>query len=70
MNQELIELQIKIAYLENTVDELNQVVTSQTLQLTDLQNQLKLIYRYLEQRHDNDDGIMPFDLLNDRPPHY
>lgn len=70
MTDELIDLQIKIAYLENTVDDLNAVVTDQTLHIKDLQDQLKLIYRYLENQHGNDDGIAPFDLLADKPPHY
>ncbi|WFF39637.1 SlyX family protein [Moraxella nasibovis] len=67
---QLIDLQIKIAYLDNTVDDLNAVITSQTLQIKDLQDQLKLIYRYLQNQHGNDDGIAPFDLLADKPPHY
>lgn len=70
LGTELIDLQIKIAYLENTVDDLNAIVTDQTLQIKDLQDQLKLIYRYLENQHGNDDGIAPFDLLADKPPHY
>ncbi|WP_066803991.1 SlyX family protein [Moraxella oblonga] len=70
MTDELIDLQIKITYLEKTVDELNTVITSQTLQIQDLQDQLKLIYRFLENQHGNDDGIAPFDLLADKPPHY
>ncbi|MDO4450127.1 MAG: SlyX family protein [Moraxella sp.] len=70
LGTELIDLQIKIAYLENTVDDLNAVVTDQTLHIKDLQDQLKLIYRYLENQHGNDDGIAPFDLLADKPPHY
>lgn len=69
-NAQLTDLQIKIAFLENTVDELNTIITSQSLQIKDLQDQLKLIYRYLEYRHAQDDGIAPFDLLNDKPPHY
>lgn len=70
MTNELIDLQIKVAYLEQIQDELNAVITAQTLQIKDLQDQLKLIYRYLEQTHAQDDGIAPFDLLADRPPHY
>lgn len=70
LDSQLIDLQIKIAYLEKTVDDLNVVVTDQTLHIKDLQDQLKLIYRYLENQHGNDDGIAPFDLLNDKPPHY
>ncbi|MDO5651481.1 MAG: SlyX family protein [Moraxella sp.] len=68
MSQALIDLQIKIAYLENTVDTLNDVIAKQDRRLHDLQDQLKLIYARLEQ--DRDDGIAPFDLMADRPPHY
>lgn len=66
---QLIDLQIKIAYLENTVETLNDVIATQDRELKDLQDQLKLIYKYLQNNY-NDDGIAPFDLLADRPPHY
>lgn len=66
---QLIDLQIKIAYLENTVETLNEVIATQDRELKDLQDQLKLIYQYLQNNY-NDDGIAPFDLLADRPPHY
>lgn len=65
---DITDLQIKIAYLENTVDTLNDVIAQQDKTLKDLQDQLKLIYKFLESR--DDDGIAPFDLLADRPPHY
>ncbi|STZ56208.1 SlyX [Moraxella lacunata] len=65
---DITDLQIKIAYLENTVDTLNNVIAQQDKTLKDLQDQLKLIYKFLESR--DDDGIAPFDLLADRPPHY
>ena len=42
--QELIDLQIKIAYLEYTLESLNHVIAVQDKQLMDLQDQLKLIY--------------------------
>lgn len=67
-NAQLIDLQIKISYLENTVDSLNDVIATQDRTLKDLQDQLKLIYKFLENQ--DDDGIAPFDLLADRPPHY
>lgn len=69
MHTQLIDLQIKITYLENTVDTLNDVIATQDRQLKNLQDQLKIIYKYLQNNHD-DDGIAPFDLLVDRPPHY
>lgn len=65
---DITDLQIKIAYLENTVDTLNDVISQQDKALKDLQDQLKLLYKFLESR--DDDGIAPFDLLADRPPHY
>ncbi|AKG07877.1 SlyX protein [Moraxella bovoculi] len=65
---DITDLQIKIAYLENTVDTLNDVIAHQDKALKDLQDQLKLLYKFLESR--DDDGIAPFDLLADRPPHY
>ncbi|OPH38923.1 SlyX [Moraxella lacunata] len=65
---DITDLQIKIAYLENTVDTLNDVIAQQDRALKDLQDQLKLLYKFLESR--DDDGIAPFDLLADRPPHY
>ncbi len=67
-NESLIHLEETIAYLENTIDTLNQVVTEQTGQISDLQRQMQLMYNYL---HNNrDDGIAPFDLMADKPPHY
>lgn len=65
---DITDLQIKISYLENTVDKLNDVIAQQDKALKDLQDQLKLLYKFLESR--DDDGIAPFDLLADRPPHY
>lgn len=65
---DITDLQIKISYLENTVDTLNDVIAQQDKALKDLQDQLKLLYKFLESR--DDDGIAPFDLLADRPPHY
>lgn len=68
VHADITDLQIKIVYLENTVDILNDVVAQQGKLLKDLQDQLKLLYKFLESR--DDDGTAPFDLLADRPPHY
>lgn len=67
LSRDVIDLQIKVAYLENTIDTLNDVIATQDRALKDLQDQLKFIYRFLENQHD---APAPFDLLNDRPPHY
>ena len=65
---DLTDLQIAVAHLEMTVDTLNQVISRQDKQITDLQRQLQLLYGYLERQVDS--GIASFDLLADRPPHY
>ncbi|MFA9485370.1 SlyX family protein [Moraxella haemolytica] len=67
---QMIDLQIKLAYLESTVETLNEVIVTQDRKLKDLQDQLKLIYRHLQNQYDDDGGIAPFDLLADKPPHY
>lgn len=64
----LIELQIKIAYLEDSVDALNAVITAQDRRLKDMEDQLKLMYRQFSAK--DEVGIAPFDLLADKPPHY
>ncbi len=68
LNSQITDLQIKIAYLENTVDALNEVIIHQDKTLKDIQGQLKLLYQHLQRR--DDEGVSPFDLLADRPPHY
>lgn len=67
MQEDFIELQIKISYLEDLVDGLNAVVICQDQQIQDLQDQLKLMYAHLK---NSDEGISAFDLLADKPPHY
>jgi putative slyX protein len=68
--QELIDLQIKIAYLEDTLESLNHVIAVQDKQLMDLQDQLKLIYVKLDNLNHDQNDIAPFDLLADKPPHF
>ena len=68
--QELIDLQIKIAYLEDTLESLNHVIAVQDKQLMDLQDQLKLIYAKLDNLNHDQNAIAPFDLLADKPPHF
>lgn len=68
-NTDLVALQIQCAHLEQNIDQLNAVVYAQSKQIQELQDQLKLLYRHMQARH-QDAYIAPFDLLLDRPPHY
>lgn len=66
--EQIIELQTRVSFLEDHIDQLNQVIANQDRQLMDLQDQLKIIYQQLTTKDDG--GIAPFDLLADKPPHY
>ncbi len=69
LNEQMIELQMNMAHLELTVERLDQVITQQDKHIRDLQRQLQLVYKQVEGQS-NDEGIAPFDVVADRPPHY
>ena len=69
LDQNVIDLQTQAAFMEHTIDTLNDIVTEQSQLLADQQRQLQLIYQKLESQT-NGSQIQPFDLLADRPPHY
>lgn len=63
------ELQMSIAHLELTVERLDDVITQQDQHIRTLQRQLQLVYKQVENQS-AEDGIAPFDIHADRPPHY
>ena len=69
LEQNVIDLQTQVAFMEHTIDTLNDIVTEQSQLLADQQRQLQLIYQKLESQTSGSQ-IQPFDLLADRPPHY
>ena len=69
LTEQVIELQMTMAHLELTVDRLDQVVTQQDKRIRDLQRQLQLVYKQVEGQS-GEEGIAPFDVMADRPPHY
>lgn len=69
LEAQLIELQMSVAHLELTAEQLNAVITKQDRHLRTLQRQLQLLYKQIESRQD-DEGIAPFNVMEDKPPHY
>ena len=63
------DLQVRIAFLDDLVDQLNEQLVIQGQELADLKKQMKLLYQRVESS-DLSDGIAPFDPLTNRPPHY
>lgn len=66
---QMIDLQMSMAHLEQTVERLDQVITRQDRDIQTLQRQLRLIYNQVESQS-GEEGIAPFDVMADRPPHY
>ena len=69
LTQALIDLQTQVAFMEDTLDKLDNIVTEQSQLIADQQRQLQLLYQKLETQTQGLQ-IQPFDLLSDKPPHY
>ncbi|MFW1643560.1 SlyX family protein [Acinetobacter guillouiae] len=63
------DLQVRIAFLDDLVEQLNDQVAQQSLEITDLKKQMQLIYQRIESA-DLSEGIATFDPMTNRPPHY
>lgn len=68
--QEIItDLQTKIAFLDDTVEQLNKIIAEQSQQIADQQKQLQFLYQKIDSQNLGTQ-IQPFDLIADKPPHY
>ncbi|AYA02932.1 SlyX family protein [Acinetobacter sp. WCHAc010034] len=63
------DLQVRIAFLDELVEQLNNQVALQNAEITDLKKQMQLLYRRVD-ASDLSEGIAEFDPLTNRPPHY
>lgn len=63
------DLQVRIAFLDELVEQLNQQLAIQTQELADLKKQMQILYRRVEAA-DLTEGVAPFDPMADKPPHY
>jgi SlyX protein len=64
--QRLVELEIKVSYAEDTLDQLNQVIVRQQAEIELLQRTLR---RLMEQAQDRADPT-PRPPQDELPPHY
>lgn len=63
------DLQVRIAFLDDLVEQLNEQLARQSLEIADLQKQMQFLYQRVEAA-DLSEGIAPFDPLTNKPPHY
>jgi SlyX protein len=63
------DLQVRIAFLDELVDQLNMQIALQGREINDLKKQMQILYQRVDATQ-SEDGIAPFDPLLDKPPHY
>jgi SlyX protein len=69
LGDDLIELQTRIAYQEDTINQLNHVITKQDADILQLQHQMRLLAKRIDElSFTQGDGSE--EITNERPPHY
>lgn len=63
------DLQVRIAFLDDLVEQLNGQLVYQSQEIADLKQQMQLLYQRVE-NSDLSEGIAAFDPLTNKPPHY
>jgi SlyX protein len=69
LEEQLIDVQTRIAYQEDTLTQLNEVITRQDAEIIQLKQQLRLLALRIDEMQRNPaqaDG----EITNERPPHY
>ena len=69
LENQLIDLQRQFGFMEDSLAVLNPIVNTQSQQLADQQRQIQLLYQKTANPNQTS-HIQPFDVENDRPPHY
>ena len=64
------ELEIRNAYQEHTIAQLNDALISQQRQIDALVTQTKMLAERLAQQHQQSDDAAPYSPEEERPPHY
>ena len=65
-DQTLVELQSQLAFQEDTIDQLNEVVTEQDNRIRKLEQKIASFYQEFQQLNETVSG----DVVDTRPPHY
>ncbi|KQD05483.1 SlyX family protein [Acinetobacter soli] len=63
------DLQVRIAFLDELVEQLNTQLALQSLEIADLKKQMQILYQRVD-ASDLSEGIAPFDPITNKPPHY
>lgn len=69
IEQQLIDLQTRVAYQEDTLEQLNNVITQQDADITQLKQHVRILAQRLEDSLRNQ-GAAGEEIVDERPPHY
>lgn len=70
LQEQLIDVQTRVAYQEDTLAQLNQVITKQDGEIVQLKQQVRLLAQRLDELARDPAQGSEADIINDRPPHY
>lgn len=68
MDKKLINLEEKIAFLDHTIEGLNNVVFRQMQRIDELEETMRHLLLEIEQLKDKSEGVMQ--MTDEKPPHY
>lgn len=70
IEEQLIDVQTRVAYQEDTLAQLNDVITKQDAEIVQLKQQVRLLAQRLDELARDPAQAGEADITNDRPPHY
>ncbi|HSX50329.1 MAG TPA: SlyX family protein [Cellvibrio sp.] len=70
LEEQLIDVQTRVAYQEDTLAQLNDVITKQDAEIVQLKQQMRLLAQRLDELARNPLQAEDGDVANERPPHY
>ena len=68
IDKKIVELEEKVAYLQNMLDDLNMVVFRQGETIENLNSKIKETNEKLSSQNDSSSSVNQ--IINDKPPHY
>jgi SlyX protein len=69
LQEQIIDLQTRVAYQEDSLAQLNQVITRQDTDIIQLRQQVRLLAKKIEESlYSSESGEL--DIAAERPPHY
>jgi len=70
IEEQLIDVQTRVAYQEDTLTQLNNVITKQDAEIVQLKQQMRLLAQRLDELARDPAQGDETEIINDRPPHY